>query len=172
VALACGDEAPAAVRELRGSGHDRGGAVGSEHEQEHEHGPPSPPMLQRGSIVEFRTDGRADFLHRSKLSPDSPELLLLCGDLRCFRVVEAPLRAFLEGMVGAADGAASAPPSLFAKDMGAVDSVALMAMLAIIAALIVLGAWVGCLVGWLVGWEVGWFVLDQWKKDCIGNRWK
>lgn len=132
VALAAGDEAPATVVEL-----DGGGGVGNDDGDE-QHGQGG--QLRRGSRVAFRPWARADFRHRSAPAADSPKLLRLAGDLRCFRVVEAPLRAFLHKAVGEADEEPLSP-SLFAKDMAVVESVALAVMLAMIAALIVLGQW-------------------------------
>ena len=138
VALAAGDEAPATVEELDG-GNSGTGTNGDEAEHGQQGG--QQPLLRRGSPVAFRPGARADFRHRSALAADSPELLRLCGDLRCFRVVEAPLRAFLHTTVAAVEDQPLSP-SLFAKDMAVMESVSLVAMLAMIAALILLGKYV------------------------------
>lgn len=138
MALAAGDEAPATVEELDGGSSGTGGK-GDEAEHGQQGG--QQPLLRRGSPVAFRPGARADFRHRSALAADSPELLRLCGDLRCFRVVEAPLRAFLHKTVAAVEDQPLSP-SLFAKDMAVVESVSLVAMLVMIAALILLGKYV------------------------------
>jgi len=158
IALASGDEAPASVEELCGS-DDLDDAAGA--------------VLRRGERVQFRAEKRAESVQRVALAPDSPKLLLMCGDLRCFRyggrmtvifldgigprvyhhllpshhsflpsflpfrVVEAPLRAFLDETIGPASHEAPSP-SLFVKDMAVVESMAVVVMLVLIAALIVL----------------------------------
>lgn len=138
IALAAGDEAPATVEELDG------GISGTGSGDKEEHGKQGgQQLLRRGSPVAFRPGARADFRHRSVLAADSPQLLQLSGDLRVFRVVDggAPLRAFLDETVAAAENQPLSP-SLFAKDMEVVESVSLVAMLSMIAALILLGKYV------------------------------
>jgi hypothetical protein len=71
--------------------------------------------LPAGAKVGFRPDRRISFLRKCTISPTSRRLLVLCGDMRCFRVGEMPLRAFLEEMLS--DGQHPSPDTLFAKDM-------------------------------------------------------
>jgi len=135
IALGTSDMTPARVEELDCDTTDDAGKF--EHEGERPervhypfHASPLPQVqyqgtggaacLPAGAKVGFRPDRRISFLRKCTISPTSRRLLVLCGDMRCFRVRDTPLRAFLEEMLRPLDGSEGQHPSpdtLFAKDM-------------------------------------------------------
>lgn len=42
-------------------------------------------LVERGQRITFRAEHRDAFMRKCSLTPSSKSLLLLCGDMRCFR---------------------------------------------------------------------------------------
>eukprot|EP00624_Nannochloropsis_granulata_P001749 evm.model.NODE_18601_length_27381_cov_31.837370.5 len=155
IALGTSDITPARVEELDCEpGDDEGGVEHDDEKAESAHyrsgGRPlqqvpdqgaSGAWLPAGAKVGFRLDRRISFLRKCTISPTSRRLLVLCGDMRTFRVRETPLQAFLEEMLRPLDDSGwpqhPSPDTLFAKDMQISRHAALYGILALMATLLI-----------------------------------
>ncbi|CAM9509911.1 unnamed protein product, partial [Hapterophycus canaliculatus] len=52
--------------------------------------------VSQGQHIELRPEAREHFDRKAMLPATSPSLLLLCGDMRCYRLLETPLDAHLK----------------------------------------------------------------------------
>ncbi|EWM29284.1 hypothetical protein Naga_100029g7 [Nannochloropsis gaditana] len=143
IALCAGDSTPAEVEELDLESTEKR----EHHSRNVEEGPHhpflastpaqgKPEVLPAGSKVGMRPDRQTSFLRKSALSPVSQRLLVLCRDMRCFRLRATPMKAFLEEMLRP-DRAGSPPDTLFAKDMRISRSAAKYGVLALMLILLV-----------------------------------
>ncbi|KAM3578075.1 hypothetical protein VYU27_000174 [Nannochloropsis oceanica] len=156
IALGTSDMTPARVEELDCEpGDDEGGVEnGDEKSQDVHHpygGSPSQQLspdqgasgawLPAGAKVGFRPDRRISFLRKCTISPTSRRLLVLCGDMRTFRLRETPLQAFLEEMLRPLDDSQCpqhpSPDTLFAKDMRISRHAALFGILVLMGILLI-----------------------------------